>query len=259
MSQTFAALAQHAATGRTDVPDSWKQGRTAYGGLTAGLLLARARGAEEALPPLRSALVNFTGPVTDALDLSSEVLRRGRNVTTVATRADQDERAVGTATFSFGAGRDSHVSVDLPAPDADAPQSHPPFHEPDSDFIPAFIRNFEVTLIEGGRPLSGAERGYIRCWARHRDPASHGTEAGLLCLADILPPAAFPVMTQLGPVSSMTWICNILRDPATDDGWYQVEADLTAALDGYSSQVMRMWNSRGELVVEGMQSITLFV
>ncbi|MGB6228511.1 MAG: thioesterase family protein, partial [Litorimonas sp.] len=251
MSQSFADLAAQVPHGAPDIPDSWKQGRTAYGGLSAALLLSRARADAPDLPALRSALVNFTGPVTDAPELSSEVLRQGRNVTTVATRAEEAGRTVCTATFSFGAARESHLRVDRPAPNADAPENYERFDNVDSPFVPAFLRNFDVHLVEGQRPLQGAERGYLRCWARHRDAASHGTEAGLLCLADILPPSAFPIMTKLGPVSSMTWICNLLRDPATEDGWYQVEAELSAALDGYCSQVMRMWNSRGELVVEG--------
>ena len=52
---------------------------------------------------------------------------------------------------------------------------------------------------------------------------------------------------------------NLLTDtPETEDGWWQVESRLTAASGGYSSQVMRIWNTDGELVVEGMQSIAIF-
>jgi hypothetical protein len=33
---------------------------------------------------------------------------------------------------------------------------------------------------------------------------------------------------------------------------------LTAAQDGFSSQVMRVWNTDGDLVAEGMQSAVIF-
>ncbi|MGB3456928.1 MAG: thioesterase family protein [Litorimonas sp.] len=254
----FAKLAAQAASGVPDIPDSWKQGRTAYGGLSAALLLARVQAAHDGLPPLRSALVNFTGPVTQGPDISTELLRQGRNVTTVQSRAEVDGKPVCTATFSLGAARDSHVCVDRPTPDAPPPDACEPFAPDNSPFVPAFIRNFDVKLIEGARPMQGGSRAYLRCWARHRDPASREGEASLLCLADILPPSAFSIMKTLGPVSSMTWICNLLRDPETDDGWYMVEADMSAAADGYSSQVMRMWNTDGSLVVDGMQSIAIF-
>lgn len=65
---------------------------------------------------------------------------------------------------------------------------------------------------------------------------------------------------QMGPVSSMTWIFNVLKDaPETKDGWWHVETNLTAAQGGYASQVMRIWNTEGELVVEGVQSVAIFV
>jgi len=47
------------------LPDSWLQGRTAYGGLTAALALAAAQqSGSEGLPPLRSAQVSFIAPVS---------------------------------------------------------------------------------------------------------------------------------------------------------------------------------------------------
>lgn len=259
MSQTFQTLADQAAAHTPDIPESWKQGRTAYGGLSAALLLARARGDHPELPPLRSALVNFTGPVTSAPEITTEVLRQGRNVTTVYTRADVEGRAACTATFSFGTARESHLSVDRPAPASPAPDDCEAYTETTSPFIPPFLRNFETRLIEGTRPMEGGTRGYLRLWARHADPASRDGEISLLCLADILPPSTFPIMKKLGPVSSMTWICNFLRAPKTRDGWYMIEAELTAVLDGYCSQVMRIWNTDGEIVVDGMQSIAVFV
>lgn len=258
MSLSFSALAEQAKTRAPNIPDSWKQGRTAYGGLSAALLLVQARAQYPDLPELRSALVNFTGPVTDAPDLSTEILRQGRNVTTLFSRAEIEGKTVCTSTFSLGAGRESHLSIDYPGPEAGEPEECEFFHPENTVFVPGFTRNFDIRLIEGSRPMTGGTSRKLRCWARHKDEASREGEAALLCLADILPPAAMSAMTQMGPVSSMTWICNFLRKAETRDGWYQVEADLTAALDGYSSQVMRIWNTDGELIVEGMQSITIF-
>lgn len=259
MSISFADLAAEAQSGSTNIPDSWKQGRTAYGGLSAALMLAQARQQYPDLPELRSALINFTGPVSETPDLSTELLRQGRNVTTLFSRAEIEGKTVCTSTFSLGAARDSHLSIDCPSPEVEQPEHYESFFPEDSPFVPRFTKNFETRLIEGSRPMSGGTSGRLRCWSRHKDPASRDGEASLLCLADVLPPAAFTVIKQIGPVSSMTWICNILRTPKTRDGWYHVEADLTAALNGYSSQVMRIWNTDGELIVEGMQSVAIFV
>jgi len=244
---------------RVDIPPHWKQGRTAYGGLTSALMLAAARKGFDDLPPLRSALINFVGPVTDSPLLTAKVERKGRNVTSVSAGASIGEQAVGRAEFLFGATRTSNVNLDFPAPPADAPEEAEAF-TPDAakDIVPQFFHNFDTRLIAGARPMMGDE-GYIRTWSRHKDPASRSGVESLLCIGDVLPPAAMPLMRNFAPVSSMSWIFNLLTDdPQTRDGWWHVEARLTAANGGYSSQVMRIWNTDGELVVEGMQSIAIF-
>lgn len=244
---------------RVDIPAHWKQGRTAYGGLTAALMLAGAQTRFADLPPLRSALINFVGPVTDSPLLTANLERKGRNVTSVSAGAHIGDQAVGRAEFLFGAARSSDISVDCPAPEAIAPEGAEPFTpEAAKDMVPQFFHNFDTRLIAGARPMMG-EEGYIRTWSRHKDPASREGTAALLCLADVLPPAAMPLLRKFAPVSSMSWIFNLLTDnPRTEDGWWHVEARLTAARGGYSSQVMRIWNTDGELVVEGMQSIAIF-
>lgn len=242
-------------------PENWRQGRTAYGGFTAALLLDATRRAHPDLPPLRSMLVDFTAPVTDAPSITTEVLRAGRNVTTINARAMVGGGVAAQATLAFGAAQNSELRVDCPAPEAPAPEDTEPFFPPNMTRAPVrFFDNFEVRLIAGARPFSGATRGYARVWARHRDPAARGGIVPLVCMADLLPPAAFPMLKTIGPNSSITWICNILTETTqSGDGWFMIETDLTAARDGYSTQVMRMWNRDGELVAEGMQSVIIFV
>lgn len=242
-----------------DIPGHWKQGRTAYGGLTSALMLVAAQRRYDDLPPLRSAMINFVGPVTDNPILSAELQRKGRNVTSVSAAAHIGEQAVGRAEFLFGAARSSNLDVGFPAPEAIAPDGAEPFTpEAAKDMVPQFFHNFDTRLIAGARPMMGRE-GYIRTWSRHKDPAARTGVDALLCLGDVLPPAAMPLMRKFAPVSSMSWMFNLLTDnPQTEDGWWHVEARLTAARGGYSSQVMRVWSTDGELVVEGLQSVAIF-
>lgn len=242
-----------------DIPAHWKQGRTAYGGLTAALMLAATLRRFDDLPPLRSAMINFVGPVTDSPVLTANLERKGRNVISVSAAAHIGDQAVGRADFLFGAARASKINVGFPAPSAMQPQAAEPF-TPDAarDMVPPFFHNFETRLIAGFRPMMG-DAGYIRTWSRHKDAASRTSTEALLCLGDVLPPAAMPLMRSFAPVSSMSWMFNLLTDnPQTEDGWWHVEARLTAAAGGYSSQAMRIWNTAGELVVDGMQSIAIF-
>ncbi len=245
---------------RFAVTDNWKQGRTAYGGFTAGLLLAAARKALTEAEPLRSVLINFTGPVTSSPTVTTRVLRQGRNVTTVQVEAFCEEMLCAQSTFSFGLAQESHIRHDLPAPGAPQPDEVEDFLPPNIPLPINFFKNFDAKLIEGNRPFTGADHGYIRAWVRHRDETVRQTAEGLMSLADVLPPAVFSKARKLGPNSSMNWICNFLSENSTSrDGWWMMETDLTVARDGFSSQVMRMWNADGDLVIDGMQSVVIFV
>jgi len=243
------------------VPEPWRQGRTAYGGLTAGLSLRAAQRQFPDLPPFRSATINFIGPVSGDPHFSSRLLRQGRNVTSVETVAKVGEDIAANTSFIFGGLRSSEISVPCPAPKAPPPESCEPFTPPQArDFTPGFFSRFDTRLIAGARPVSGSSEGYIRTWSRHADPASRQGIASLLTIGDVLPPAAMPMLTKMGPVSSINWIFTVLTDtPETEDGWWHIESKLTAAAGGYSSQVMRIWNTEGALIAEGMQCVAIFV
>lgn len=267
MTETPISLTDILATLRPDgkgmdapLPETWLQGRTAFGGLTAALLLAATQRAVPDLPPLRSVLVNFTAPVGGAPQFASTVLRRGRNITTVSTDAMDGDKVLARATFTFGADIPESPERDLAPPPASAPEDAPEAFAPGGPFRPPrFIRNFDLRFLDGAPPFSGARKGQLRGWVRHRADTARTGMAPFLCLADVLPPAA--MVTRRAPCmnSSVTWICNILRPEVdTRDGWYHVETDLSADGRGYSSQVMRIWDSEGRLVSDGMQSVILF-
>lgn len=246
---------------RAIIPQGWRQGRTAYGGLTAGLSLVAAQSKFPNLPPFRSATVNFIGPVSEDPIFSCHLLREGRNVTSVETEGRVDDKVISHCSFIFAAQRASAITIDLPAPIAPAPALCEPFTPPGAEsLVPSFFNRFDTRLIEGARPMSGASEGYIRTWSRHHDESSRLGAASLLTLGDVLPPAAAPLFTEFGPVSSVNWIFTVLTDePTTDDGWWQVETRLSAASGGYSTQVMRVWNTKGQLVAEGMQCVAIFM
>lgn len=242
------------------IPDNWRQGRTAYGGLTTGLAFSATEKAFPGLPPLRSAQVTFVGPVVSDPGLTPRLLRQGRNVTTVIVEASCGDNNVAVATFMFGASRPSQLNATLPATMSPAPEDCALFiPEGFQNMAPGFTQNFETRLVAGHRPLAGAQEGYIRVWSRHKDKASQNGIGSFLTLGDVLPPAAAPTMKSMSAISSMNWQMNILEpETGTDEGWWQVETKQTAAKDGYSSQVMRFWNRAGVLVAEGMQSVAVF-
>eukprot|EP00919_Chromeraceae_sp_WS-2016_P060871 GHVR01144478.1.p1 GENE.GHVR01144478.1~~GHVR01144478.1.p1 ORF type:complete len:272 (-),score=12.18 GHVR01144478.1:20-835(-) len=244
-----------------NIPDNWRQGRTAYGGLTAALALEAAYHDYPDLPPLRSVNVSFIGPVPKTPIYKTKLLRQGRNVTFVESNGYDENSPVIATTLAFGASRSSDLALDFLAPDAPSPNDCELYTPEEArPFVPVFFNEFDTRLIAGSRPMAGAKEGYIRTWSRHKHRESRGGVSSLLCIGDVLPPAAVPLFARMGPVSSMTWVFNILSDnPTTEEGWWHIETRLTAAQGGYSSQIMRVWNTSGELVAEAIQSVTIFV
>src|SRR5687767_2382852 len=81
------------------IDPSWNQGRGAFGGLMAALLLEamRERVADELRVP-RSLTAHFAAPATAPIALASEVMRAGHRVTHATARATNADGT--TATFA---------------------------------------------------------------------------------------------------------------------------------------------------------------
>jgi len=81
----------------------------------------------------------------------------------------------------------------------------------------------------------------------------------VLLVGDALPPGVMPLLTPTINASTMQWQANMLTPaPATSDGWWLLRTVGDYAEKGCSSQRMAMWNSDGEPVLAGTQSVALF-
>jgi hypothetical protein len=81
----------------------------------------------------------------------------------------------------------------------------------------------------------------------------------LLLCADALPPGVMSLLTPATPVSTMQWQVNLLTPaPATREGWWLLRSTGDYAEKGCSSQGMAIWNTDGEPVLAGMQSVAIF-
>lgn len=254
-------LASAAADGDarlTAFPETWMQGRTAYGGLTAALCLEAARPLAAGLP-VRAAQVAFVGPVNGTVRCTPEVLRRGKNTVFVSVRMTGDAGILAECIFTFGAPRESTLAfADLPAPDVpDAGKVVAYFRNHQG---PAFAQNFDMLIAGGALPMSGAAEADVSIWMRHKDEAAPLDAVALLALADAPPPAAMSMFTAPGRISSMTWMAEFLTEEiTTEERWFLARHTAQTARNGYSSQSMTMWNSRREPVMIGRQTIAVFV
>ena len=238
---------------RGAVPDNWLQGRTAYGGFSSAVALVAAQRSTPELPPLRSAQVAFVGPLAGTITARARVLRRGRNVSFVEASVDGDAGAGLRATFVFAREIEStidHVTGTAP----DFPVPGPGTRTFNGISAVAYTRNFE--LLDRRDDIGPAE--WLR-WARLCDRDGLDPAVELIAVADCLAPAALKLLGRIAPVSSMTWLLNLLGPaPATRDGWWLLRTDSDHVRGGSSSQAMAIWNADGQPVAQQLQSVAVF-
>lgn len=259
---TFAEVLAGARTtdaGRAyTVPESWHQGRTAYGGFSTALCLdAAMREAGEGLPPLRSAQVAMIAPVAGEVEARASIIRRGRNATWVSAELYCNGALAFTSSFVFMGPVESSLHInERPVPEGLVSRSDARAVTY-TEHTPAFLRSHFETL-HALPPKDGKQADMCR-WVRLKDGEGLDPMVALILLADALPPGVMPLMTAWVPVSTMHWQVNLLTpEPATEDGWWLLRSIGDYAEKGCSSQRMAIWNTAGEPVLAGMQSVALF-
>ncbi len=237
-------------------PESWMQGRTLYGGLTAAIALHACERAVPDLPLLRAAQIAFIGPAAQDLQVQPSVLRRGKSVTYMGSDVFSEGKLVLRAMFAFGAARQSNYRA-LPsvAPACRRPAECPVLSTGES---PSFRQNIDQLLAGDLQPLAGAPRGDLLVWSRHAETV-RPRMAAVVALGDAMPPASFTRFHEPAIISSMTWGFEFF-EPArvTGNGWHLLHAFEDGLEDGYAGQSMRMWDEDGRAILIGRQAVAVF-
>ncbi|MNU97860.1 hypothetical protein D3C71_879500 [compost metagenome] len=241
------------------LPDSWRQGRTAYGGIITALgVVAAMREYPEAMPALRSVQVSFIGPAVGLLTFAPQVLREGKTVVTFGVDVLAEGVLAARLILVFGRARDSAIAHDFCAlPPVGKPLACPEFKLSEMPFAPAFTQNFQMRPAGGALPISGATHPELLIWMRHIDASGVDPAVALVAMADALPPAAFTSFTAPAPISSINWSFDLL-EPVPTGEWFLLRSFSEHARDGYSSQDMHVWNEDGQLLMRGRQSVAVF-
>ncbi|MBW8754799.1 MAG: thioesterase family protein [Sphingomonadales bacterium] len=238
------------------IPESWHQGRTAYGGFSSALALSAAMRVGGALPPLRSAQVSMVAPVFGEVEVRARVLRRGRNANWLAAEIERGGEVAFTACFVFMGPVESALHINDRPPPADliALDGARAYV---NERGPTFLRHhFDMRFALARGDARGAEMCW---WVRARDREGLDPMVELLLCADALPPGVMSLLTPATPVSTMQWQVNLLTPaPRTQDGWWLLRSVGDYAEHGCSSQRMAIWNADGAPVAAGLQSVALF-
>jgi acyl-CoA thioesterase len=242
-----------------DIPEDWQQGRTTFGGLTAALCVAVAARAWEELPVLRSAQFTFVGPAGGAVEMAPRLLRRGKSSLFAAVELSSQGNLATQAVLSFAAARESQYSYrSRPIPSVPPPGATPPYFRGK----PKFTQHFEGFVAGGQKLVSRATTPEIIAWVRHCDPDAMRGIPGLIALGDTLPAAAYTMLSEPVPASSITWSVEIVdataAQQAPGDAWYLLRSAAEDVRDGYSAQDMAMWAQDGTLIMLARQTVAIF-
>jgi acyl-CoA thioesterase len=257
-SEVLASMTRRDGAWTAPVPEDWKQGRTAFGGLQVAFALRAMRALVPAELPLRVAQATFIAPLaSDAMTIHARLLRSGKHTVHAEARTSEGDQALNVVTAVFGSRRQSRVEV--------VPRQPPvPARAPvDFRYIegmrPSFTRYFSMRWLVGDVPFSGNPLTHAVIEIGLRDEATTGEEH-VLAIADSIPPVALSMLTTPVPGSSLTWTLEMLRERVDDlalTGW-RLDAEITAGRDGYTHQSVMVWGPGGQPVALSRQCMVVF-
>jgi len=194
--------------------------------------------------------------VSDKVELSAQIMRQGRNVIQVRSEIYCDGGLALTAFMLFGTEREPNA-VHPGSPADPWPGNPEDYDAMDLGRGPSFLSaNYEMRKAQDA---SGPGEPVVRRWFRLKEGDALDPISTILLLGDTLPPGAMRSMRRQGPISSINWSLNLLEPaPTTRDGWWLGETRSDAADHGYSSERLSMWNTDGQQVVSGLQSVAIF-
>lgn len=251
-----ASFTENSAT--LDVPDTWLQGRSMFGGLQAVLGVLAMRQLIPSGTPLRTLQTTFISPIpAGPATATAQVLRSGKNATHVQAQIEQDGKPLALFIGVFGKQRDSVISRDIQQPELTDPSDIKFIHRP--GITPSFTDHFDARWLKGDLPFKGISTPEAVTEITMREPGVT-TESHLLAIADFIPPVALSLMKQPSFGSSLTWMLEFLADDYQDqplEAW-RVDSEMTAASGGYTSQTATIFAPNGKAVALSRQSMVIF-
>jgi acyl-CoA thioesterase len=241
-----------------DVPEGWRQGRGAFGGLTiAACLRAIEHRIADESRKVRSVTAELPGPtMAGASELVVEILRAGSSVTTAraALRQENEIRAhvvAVLATARPGAGPLSWR--DLHPPEAPAWRSLEPIEMP-ADLYPEFANHFEYRLVDG-MPRSGDAARTVG-WIRAREPGPERDAGFIAAIIDAWWPAVLVKIQTPRPIATIAYTLEILDGVAGLDPLAPLlyRGSVPICADGYFVETRELWGEDGRLVAINHQT-----
>ena len=245
---------------RWEVPEGWRQGRGAFGGLViAALVRAGEMAAESPERRVRNVAAQLVGPVmAGPAEIEVTRLRVGSGVTSLSAVLRQGDGIAAQASLVLAKERSRDLdAVDLAPPELPPWEAIPPLPVA-PPLGPEFAVNFEFRAT-GHFPFSGASQpssgGYL-CALR---PGKARDAAYVAALADGYWPAILARLTQPRPTATVSYNLQIVADPRELDPALPLfhRGRALASADGYIAEHRELWSIDGNLVALNQQTFAV--
>jgi len=247
--------------GNWRVPEGWRQGRGAWGGLVVAAVVRAAQESDRATEghrPLREVSLHIVGPVPAGdVSITATLVRRGSatGIWQVSVGADE---VWATATVVFGADRATDVTgrpvLHMPEVTAWADLEPLTLGPP---LAPEFLQHLAVRPLSGYPYSDTADE--VVAWVAPAIPIAAYDEATLVGMVDAMWPAALVQVSTPRPMATLSFSATLLVDPATVDPAEPLlhRGRLLALSAGYATETRELWTSDGRLAVHNTQGITI--
>ena len=243
-------------------PQNWCQGRTAFGGLSAAIMLKNMKHQLTDERRLLSMSTNFVGPLfaEQPFILETQILRSGKNATQMLCTIKQDAKVCLIAQACFAKERASKVNVPVTHQHNLRPASSAHVLPYQEHVMPAFFQHVDLNLQTGDMPFSGSSNSNLGGWMRFKKaPSDNLNELHLLALADAWPPTLLQMANAPSPASSMSWYIEFVQDVNLDnDAWFGLDAQTHHAANGYGLEDAKIYAPDGTLLAISRQTVAIF-
>ena len=195
-------------------------------------------------------------PVEGPCEVTVDVERVGRGLTSATLRMTQDGRPVVVGVAALGVHRESLTFDRLERPEVPDPEHAPPPLTPTNP-IP-MGQHFANLPVFGNRMGGIDEPGVARTggWMRYVDP-TRVDEIALVALADAWWPPLMEVVDQPMAVPTVDLTVHLRALPEDPTDYVLGEFVAPYAADGYTIEDGRLWSRHGTLLAESRQLAVL--
>ena len=244
------------------ISKDWSQGRTVYGGVSGAMLFAAAKSYIDEDRVLRSMSTNFVGPlvVNEPFSISVEIVRSGKNVSQLQSRAIQYDKVCILSQLCFAAGRTSKVEVTNTDKHNLTVPTIAKYFPPIPKLTPSFLKHFDLCIQEGGAPFLGGKSSHYYGWMRYKKAPAKINVAHIIGLIDVWPPTLLQMLKWPAPASTVSWNLEFIyphREILATD-WFAYKAETKQASNGYGHTEASIWDAHGEVIALSRQTLAIF-